>query len=58
MAAGAFLGVFFANWIYDAHHGRPESHRPSIFRTEKVAWSLDPSIDDEGRFGLTLSVSL
>ena len=49
VAAGAFLGVFFTNLIYDAHVGDPASKREGIFTTHpEVQQGFAPLLDDRG----------
>lgn len=55
VAAGAALGMFFANWVYNAHYPDPEKARPSIFAArKKLAWGVAPTLIDE-RLALQIS---
>lgn len=57
VAAGAFLGIFLTNWIYNAHYGDTRAERPSIYAPEpRGVWRAGPAIED-GRLGLSLSFS-
>ena len=61
VAAGAFLGVFFTNWVFDAHYGASGSHgepvRHGIYDPERRAppktsslmsgWMFRPLIGDQ-----------
>ena len=57
VAAGAAIGMFLANWVYNAHYPDAEHSRRSIFRArEKIAWSLGPTlIDDKLALGVTIA---
>ncbi len=57
VAAGACLGAFFTNWIYNAHYGDPEGRRPAIFQRSRSAWRVGPGIDEQGRVSVGLSCS-
>jgi membrane-associated phospholipid phosphatase len=55
-AVGAFLGVFVANWVWDAHFSRDGSRRTIYTEPAKVAYRWGPgSVDGHPTFGLTIS---
>jgi len=57
VAAGALLGMFLTNWIWDAHYRRPDETRPSIFPASGAACRFGPTVDDEGHLCLSLGFS-
>jgi hypothetical protein len=47
VTAGAFLGLFLTNTIYNAHYGDNQVERPSIFQERpKCAWHIGPAVVD------------
>jgi hypothetical protein len=56
VVAGAFVGVFVSNWVWDAHFGDAE-HRDTIFvEPSKVSWHLmSGEIDGHPTLGLEIS---
>jgi PAP2 superfamily len=57
VAAGAFLGVLIPNLIHDAHLSRSGEGQGILDPPHRMAWSLGPGIDDQGRLGLALDLS-
>jgi len=57
VSAGAFLGIFLTNWIYNAHYGEAQTDRPAIYAPEsRGVWSVSPAIVD-GDPGIVVSFS-
>jgi hypothetical protein len=56
VTAGAALGIFTTNMVWNAHYGEPDSKRESIYKPEHpVSTTLAPLILNDG-FGLILQV--
>ncbi len=59
VAAGAFLGVFLTNWIWDAHYRGEKETRPTVFADDSprgLAWR--PTVDViDGGLALGIHVS-
>jgi hypothetical protein len=56
VAAGAFIGVLVANWVWDAHFGDEPDRRTIYEQPSKVAWRFNAG-DVEGRPALGVSIS-
>ena len=54
VAAGAFIGVLVANWVWDAHYGS-EDRRTIYQPPSKVAWHFD-AVEIEGRPALGVTI--
>jgi hypothetical protein len=57
VAAGALLGVFLTNWIFNAHYAEPGDARPAIFEHRRhLAWTIQPQmVDDRPTLGITFA---
>lgn len=56
VAAGAFLGVFLTNWIWNAHFGETGRGREGIYGRGGAIWRVGPQVEaDRLVFGLSVS---
>lgn len=56
VAAGAFIGVLVANWVWDVHFTHEEDQRRIYSPPSKVAWRLEAA-DLDGRPAIGISMS-
>lgn len=56
VVAGAALGIFVTNWVFDAHYGDGEANE-ALYRPRPAGmWSLAPFVTDDA-LGVSLSLS-